>query len=191
VRLTALPAAERLAQPWKNGGGTTREVAAAPDGVGFDFDWRVSLAQVDAGGPFSRFAGVDRILTVLEGAMRLTVEGREPVTLDADAGPYAFAGDADCSARMIAPVIDLNVMTRRGAWTATVTRLDVDGETRLALSEAVTLLVVAQGRMRLLLGDRAEALDRHDAVRIEDGAGHGLIVDGSAVAYRIALTARG
>lgn len=32
-----------------------------------DFVWRVSLAEVDADGPFSAFAEVDRILTLVEG----------------------------------------------------------------------------------------------------------------------------
>ena len=36
-----------------------------------DFDWRLSLAQVDRDGPFSRFDNVDRTLVLLSGAMTL------------------------------------------------------------------------------------------------------------------------
>ena len=72
-----LAASERRAQPWKNGGGITREIAASPDGAALDaFDWRVSMAEVAAAGPFSRFEGVDRILTVLTGELELSFPGR-------------------------------------------------------------------------------------------------------------------
>jgi len=39
--------------PWKNGGGTTRELLAWPDPQ--DWTLRLSVAQVEADGPFSRF----------------------------------------------------------------------------------------------------------------------------------------
>jgi environmental stress-induced protein Ves len=40
-----LPACRRL--PWKNGGGSTTEIAIAPPDAGFDdFDWRISLATI-------------------------------------------------------------------------------------------------------------------------------------------------
>ncbi len=48
--------------PWKNGSGETAEIAIWPDGVALDaFDWRISMARVAADGPFSAFAGVDRL----------------------------------------------------------------------------------------------------------------------------------
>ena len=53
-------------QPWRNGGGLTRELLAWP-GSG---DWvlRVSVADIEADGPFSAFPGIDRWFTVLSGA---------------------------------------------------------------------------------------------------------------------------
>jgi environmental stress-induced protein Ves len=53
-------------QPWKNGGGTTRELLAWPEAA----SWRVrlSVAEVAADGPFSRFEGVQRWFAVLQGA---------------------------------------------------------------------------------------------------------------------------
>ena len=66
---------------WKNGGGVTREIVASPEGAPLDaFDWRVSLADVSADGPFSSFPGVDRTLTVVEGAgMDLMVGGEHHI----------------------------------------------------------------------------------------------------------------
>jgi len=119
VRL--LRAADRIATPWKNGGGVTREVAAWPPGAGLDaFDWRVSLAEVAADGPFSTFPGVDRVLTVIAGdGLVLEIDGRA-LRLERDAR-LAFPGEAAVGARLTAgPVGGLNVMVRRDAWTARV-----------------------------------------------------------------------
>ena len=108
--------AELPATPWKNGGGSTREIGCWPPGAGFDdFLWRVSIARIAASGPFSRFAGVDRVITLLDGdGVRLQGEGiAHP--LDKLLAPFAFSGDAavDCTLRGGASS-DFNVMTRRG-----------------------------------------------------------------------------
>ena len=40
-----LSAKDRIARPWKNGGGVTRDVAIAPPDANLDtFDWRISFA---------------------------------------------------------------------------------------------------------------------------------------------------
>ena len=53
--------------PWKNGGGSTRELACWPPGAGMDsFAWRVSVATIARPGPFSAFPGVDRQIMLLE-----------------------------------------------------------------------------------------------------------------------------
>ncbi|WP_344566156.1 HutD/Ves family protein [Streptomyces axinellae] len=59
--------ADRPRMPWKNGSGSTREVAAQPVGSRLaDFDWRVSVADVGGDGPFSPFPGVDRVITLID-----------------------------------------------------------------------------------------------------------------------------
>ncbi|MEU8948484.1 HutD family protein [Streptomyces sp. NPDC048489] len=113
VRL--LTAAGRVAVPWKNGGGVTREIVAGPEGAGMDgFRWRVSLADVGADGPFSSFAGVDRTLTMVEGeGMDLTVGG-EHRRVDRLFVPRSFPGDLPTDCRLLGgPVVNLNVMWRR------------------------------------------------------------------------------
>ena len=85
---SALPA-----QPWKNGGGVTREVLCLPEGSGFErFDWRVSIAHIASSGPFSSFPGVDRVITLLEGAgvhLR-SADGAIDHRLDTPLAPFAF-----------------------------------------------------------------------------------------------------
>lgn len=136
-----LPAADRAAMAWKNGGGVTREIITFPVGAGiYAFDWRISIADVTSPGDFSLFQDVDRILTVLEGRLSLDfVEEGRNVTLDAGQ-PFAFPGDVPIyGAPIEGPVRDFNVMVRRGAWRAHVEawRPDRDtGGTRIALATA-------------------------------------------------------
>ncbi|MFC8454727.1 HutD family protein [Kitasatospora sp. NPDC057223] len=150
MTVRVLRAAGRAATPWLNGGGVTREVAGAPAGSGLaDFDWRVSLADVAQGGPFSVFAGVDRVITVVEGAgMALTVAGTRHL-LAQPYRPFAFPGDAETGCRLLGgPVVDFNVMTRRGRSTAEVEV--VDGAREIGVPDgAVVLLVCLDGSAAL------------------------------------------
>lgn len=164
--LRVLRAADRTATAWKNGGGVTREIAASPGGSGTgDFTWRVSLAEVATDGPFSTFPGIDRTLTLLQGAgMDLTVAGAHRL-VDERFAPQDFAGDAPTDCRLLdGPVVNFNVMYRRGAVTADVAVV----RGRLAVGAPVheTLLVVAlEGPAALDVPRRpAVVLDPHDAV---------------------------
>ena len=53
-------------QPWRNGGGVTRELLAWP--ARGEWNVRVSVADIDADGPFSALPGVVRWFAVIEGA---------------------------------------------------------------------------------------------------------------------------
>lgn len=111
--------------PWKNGGGHTLEVAISPpDAVLDSFDWRISMATVLVSGPFSRFQQTDRVLAVLDGVMILQVEGQAELTLSPTTAAHHFPGDVSCHAEVLSAVTDLNVMVRRGKFTATVRKLD-------------------------------------------------------------------
>lgn len=110
--------------PWKNGGGRTRELLAWPRAD----DWivRVSVAEIEADGPFSPFAGIDRCFAVLQGAgVRLRLDGRERQLLTSDEA-LAFPGEAAPACQLIdGPTRDLNLMVRRGAGVARMTRRPV------------------------------------------------------------------
>lgn len=138
-----LRAADRPAAGWKNGGGVTREIAAGPEGAGMDdFAWRVSLAEVTAGGPFSVFPGVDRVLTLAEGAgMDLAIGGVRRL-VDRRFAPQRFPGDEPTDCRLLGgPVVNFNVMYRRSAVTADTAV--VRGDLALTVRPGETLLVVA------------------------------------------------
>ena len=151
-----LRAANRVAVPWKNGGGLTREVAAHPTESDLgNFDWRVSLAEVGRGGPFSPFPGVDRHMAVISGRMQLSISGRAALSLSSDSAPLSFPGEVTVYAEPHAePVTDLNVMTRRGRFAARMTRRGVAASTQVRLEADITLiLALAQLTLRAVFID--------------------------------------
>ncbi|BEP65692.1 MULTISPECIES: HutD family protein [unclassified Variovorax] len=116
------------ATPWKNGGGTTQEIASWPPGAGLDsFGWRVSIATIASPGPFSVFPGIDRQIMLLEGdGVRLfTHDGRVSHRLDVPHQPFAFSGDDPIDCTLLGGASnDFNVMARGGQWRADVQVLE-------------------------------------------------------------------
>jgi uncharacterized protein len=161
--------------PWKNGGGSTTEIAAEPAGASLDtFDWRVSMARVASDGPFSEFPGIDRTLAVVEGSgLVLTIEGGAPVTLECGSDPISFAGDIPTSARLVAgEIVDLNVMTRRRRFSHQLRRVpqpascDFDGND-------IAVALSFNGSATLASEREVATLDHGDAavlVRTRDGS---------------------
>lgn len=103
-------------QPWRNGGGLTRELLVWPP-LHSAHAWhlRVSVADIEADGPFSPFPEVLRWFAVLAGAgVRLDLpHGTE--TLAPHDAPIAFEGeDAPGCTLVDGPTRDLNFMARRG-----------------------------------------------------------------------------
>ncbi|MDP3170391.1 MAG: HutD family protein, partial [Polaromonas sp.] len=47
-----IPLEDVAPTPWRNGGGVTRELIAWPTPQ--DWDWRISVAEIEKDGPFSR-----------------------------------------------------------------------------------------------------------------------------------------
>ncbi|MFM9276275.1 HutD family protein [Pseudarthrobacter sp. NKDBFgelt] len=106
-------------EPWRNGGGVTRQIAGhtgAASGHDGGWDWRVSIAEVGKAGDFSPFPGMERVLTVVEGELLLlTVDGAEhPLE---KYRPFRFPGGADTTCALpTGDVRNLNVITRAGKY---------------------------------------------------------------------------
>jgi environmental stress-induced protein Ves len=101
--------------PWKNGGGVTRELLAWPTPVAWVF--RLSVAEVQADGPFSRFEGVLRWFAVLSGAgVRLRLGDAAPIeeqVLTPASHPFCFDGARPVNCRLIdGTTQDFNLMVR-------------------------------------------------------------------------------
>ena len=130
--------------PWKNGGGLTTEIASYPPRAALDeFAWRVSLADVARNGPFSHFAGIDRILVLIAGAgMRLAGPGAT-VELRAPFSAHAFPGEDPIQCTLIdGAVRDFNLMLQRGRARGGVTVVQAAGA-RIAPARFVLCYAVA------------------------------------------------
>lgn len=170
-----LRAAERIAKPWKNGGGTMWDIAVSPAGAGLDdFHWRLSMAEVASDGPFSNFPGIDRTIGILAGdGLVLEIDGRAPVTLTPASAPYAFPGDAATTGRRLGEtVLDLNLMVRRAAAPASLSRHAIT-EAR-ALETGPSILFWQSGEARIEADGKTFAPGPHDALH-SDAPTHWLI----------------
>jgi hypothetical protein len=103
-------------QPWRNGGGSTRELLTWPGAE--DWRLRLSVARIDRDGPFSAFPGVERWFAVLEGVgVELSWQSRT-AHLHQGTPPLHFEGADPPAARLLGGATeDLNLMLRADAGT--------------------------------------------------------------------------
>jgi environmental stress-induced protein Ves len=175
-----LQPADYVRMPWKNGGGRTSEIALyPPDATSDAFDWRVSVADVAANGPFSRFPGVDRTIVLIAGAgMRLDGDGHA-AELRTPFEPYAFSGDDAIVCTLLAgPVRDFNLMLRRGRARGHVAVVRDEGM-RIAPARFVVCYAAAGALECLLPAHSPVTLASDHALTIED--------EGAAVGAPIAI----
>ncbi len=106
--MRVIKADELVPATWKNGGGITREIASHSRRG--SVHWRLSIADVDRGGPFSSFPGLSRILTVIEGhGMTLHTPDQNLNALPHQ--PLAFAGDVPVAGHLNeGPVRNFNLI---------------------------------------------------------------------------------
>ncbi|WP_213931476.1 HutD family protein [Rhodococcus sp. B50] len=169
---------DRRRVPWRNGAGTTEEVATGPDGPDGRPLWRISLADLGSEPTqFSAFARTDRIFTVV---------GEHGVDLDSGPGPqpvdpwhpHPFAGEDAPRCVPRGTTRAFNIMTERGAATAGVTYLTLDTEFDTA-ADGVTALYVRSGTVHAgaegaMSGDCL--LIRDEAVTVRGASATGLLV---------------
>lgn len=110
--------------PWKNGLGFTFEIARrSQDGVD-DFDWRISMADVEHNSEFSFFKGKQRIISVLSGVgMYLYINQTKDTQIkdtqinEVNVSPrtiFAFDGEERVSCKLINGAIrDLNLIYQK------------------------------------------------------------------------------
>jgi uncharacterized protein len=137
--------------PWRNGRGTTHEIAREPDAPA-EFVWRLSLADVPASGPFSPFEGYERIVVLVAGeGFQLDFGGHGGTTLTPSARVAQFLGDWPTQCTLLgAPCSDLSFMVRRCDARALVTLLEVGAEQVHVLPvTAVTAFFCVSGALRL------------------------------------------
>jgi environmental stress-induced protein Ves len=167
-----LRAADYRRMPWKNGGGETIEMMVSPADASFEtFDWRISMAHVDAPGAFSLFPNIDRTLSVIAGAgLSLRFAAGDVTSLDRRSMPFSFAGDIAVDSALIdGPIDDLNVMTRRDRCRHRVSQYSLNTSTQLTWQGDIGILM-AIGEVADIVTDQINvALVPKDAMIFEVG----------------------
>lgn len=171
--ITVLRAVDYPRMPWKNGGGSTEEITRDA-GVGLDgFGWRLSIADIEASGGFSVFAGYQRIITVLQGAgMTLDVDGQTSREL-LPSDPFAFSGDSTVSCTLLDGAIrDFNLIYAPQRCSARLQWLDVRLPQRLFSSASTLLLFSVAEQVAVGVGNQPwEMLGRHDCLQVNNNLG--------------------
>ena len=139
--------------PWKDGGGSTTEIAIEPAGASLSepFLWRVSSARVEASGPFSHFPGRARLLTLLEGAgLILDIEGQGRQRLKHPGQVVAFAGDGAVHASLIqGPCVDFGIISDPSQVKVTLEWLNLGTDATAITLAPTTLLFAPWGPVRV------------------------------------------
>ena len=141
-------------KPWKNGGGVTHEVIRVP-ADGEDFEWRVSVARIEASGPFSNFAAYNRKMVLLEGDGVELKFGRGARSVLRQIGDLAeFDGALATHCTLLGgPCVDLNLMVEKSrAATAGVLYLGEAPESMSASASGaeVTLIFSIQAAIEVM-----------------------------------------
>jgi uncharacterized protein len=163
--------------PWRNGMGTTRDVATAPAGV---IDWQVSIADLARDAPFSDFSGMDRTFTIVEGAGVTLTFGAVAVPCP-PLVPVRFPGGAAPACRLVdGPGRAFNVFADARRFRSEAAVLRVAPDTALTVEAGTTLLHCVEGRLHA--GD--DALEAGDTLMEPQG----VVRTGAGAATLIAVT---
>lgn len=145
--------ADVSATPWRNGGGMTRELVAWPAPEAWR--WRMSVAEVTASGPFSRFEGITRWFAVLKGdGVVLTVHTPSDSDdaaaavhrLTATDPALCFDGGATTHCAVLGgPTQDFNLMVQGDCLPARMVRVSGDHTALAGASKTIAIYAVDSG----------------------------------------------
>jgi hypothetical protein len=131
--------------PWKNGLGSTLELATNAAEPGGPWTWRLSLADVPTRASFSAFPGVDRHLAVLDGAGMTLERAAERIEVPREGRAFSFAGeDAITGTPVGSGVRDANLMLDRAKWTGSLEIQRVHERRSIEVEGDVVLIFAAQ-----------------------------------------------
>lgn len=147
--------------PWKNGGGTTVDIA-------FDGDvWRFSRTPIAIAGPFSDYTGFDRLQVLIDGSGLVLQTPSGEIDVRRPFRPVRFTGETPIVSRLEAgPVEVINLMGERRRVRLDLAVLDAGG-TR-PLGPGVHIAYCPAGRAILRLAGREHDLPADHGLRIED-----------------------
>lgn len=173
MSLRLIPANEYRRERWRNGLGWTREIAR---GItrGDDWDWRLSIAEVDNDCAFSAFPDCDRVLMLLSGnGMELKFDDGSIETVEPPHGRVAFAGERGVSCRLLdGATTDFNAIVRRDRCTMQVLHRPLVGS-MVFLPETGVLWAIhlIAGRASIKSAGTSVTLNAGDTALLDAGSG--------------------
>jgi len=173
-KLQVIRQASFKATPWKNGGGITHEIMRAP-AVGEAFRWRVSVARIDASGPFSEFAQYNRKMVLLKGAgIELRFGNGARKTLRTVGELLEFDGAAATHCELLnGPCVDLNLMVAKSDPATVRVERFIESVAVNASPGETTLIFPIDRRVSLeIAGEETVTLGPWDLAVLSHGAGH-------------------
>lgn len=169
--------------PWRNGLGTTVELARE-DGFGeAGFLWRLSRADVAQSGAFSNFPGTDRTLLLLSGAGFTLAFGGRKIVLAKRYDIARFPGDERTECTLAnGPCKDFNIMVDRTRAKAAVTLCEAPFS---ASAAARTLLHVFEGEWVLHFAGANTAMPPDSLALLTGETGKKYELRGSGILLRV------
>jgi len=181
---TLLRAGDARRVPWKNGRGTTLEIASDARHLDQPWTWRLSIADVPASGPFSRFPDCERLILCIDGEGMQLVAGSAPsVRVPHSGAALRFSGDVETHGELVGgPVRDANLMVVRARWNAALSRIG-SGESALEGAD-ITLVHVLAGHAFAVIGTVAQPIGCGETLIVRNESGQ-LSVDGDVLIARL------
>ena len=169
--------------PWKNGQGSTREIARRLLGVrGPHFVWRLSVSDIERDADFQTFPGVERSAVLIHGdGLTVDVGGAQHPLRPFE--PFRFDAAGEAHARLThGPASILNVLTVTNRMSADVKVVDLSTERALSIA-GTTLVVLLSGEAEVYAADGAhgslaalDALVARPRVRLVSGTGRAAVI---------------
>ena len=169
-----IAANEYRRERWKNGTGWTREIVRTPE-TG-DWDWRLSIAEIEQDGPFSVFPGIDRELVLIRGnGLRLRFSDGEVHELQPPHARLRFAGEREVRGELLeGPTHDFNLMWRRDAVAAELLHRPLVGPMLFFTEPGVTWAVhMLAGQAQFDQASQLPPLWAGDTALLADGENRG------------------
>ena len=192
MTITRITPADFVSSLWS--GGETHQLAIAPAGAVYadrDFLWRLSSATVNLEeSDFTALPDYERYIATLEGSIRVSHDGGEPMTLV----PYAvhrFDGGADT--KSWGRCVDFNLMLRKGRCDGCLTALRLPESARVTLPrtfaegpEHALLVFCGEGGAVLHTGNESVPFSRREALLVSQPEGELTLESGDASAFMVA-----
>ena len=158
--ITELDPKDYRRTPWKNGGGVTIDIAEQ------DNAWRFGRTPITAPGPFSDYAGFDRVQVLVSGAGLVLQTPTGEIDVRTPFKPVAFAGETPITSRLEGgPVEVVNLIGNRAA-----VRIDLQvlrAGAAIGRSAGTHIVYAADGPAALAIDRAPHRLASDHALRVD------------------------